>query len=93
MKFVMMIALTCMSLNAFPADDDHFAKVKTMMLTNIDKRLGYLQEHKTCVTAAADKDAMKACHDKHNAEMQSLHSDRKMMREQFKNERKEKKKS
>jgi Skp family chaperone for outer membrane proteins len=92
MKFLTLITLTMLSLSTF-ADGENFDKAKEMMLTNIDKRIALVQAHKSCVSAAADKAALKACHEKHNADLQSLRSDRKTMKEQFKSERKERKTS
>jgi hypothetical protein len=43
---------------------ENFEAHKKEMLENVDKRIQGLQEHKTCVSAAANHDAMKACHEK-----------------------------
>lgn len=90
MKFFAILTLSMISYSAF-ADEKNFAKAKEMTLTNIDKRITLIQEHKTCVAAAAERSALKACHKKHNADMKGLRSDRKTMKEQFKNEKKERK--
>lgn len=46
---------------------ENFETHKQEALKRIDERLAKLQEHKTCVTAAANGDAMKACHEKMKA--------------------------
>jgi hypothetical protein len=90
MKFFAIVILSMISYSAF-ADEENFAKAKEMMLTNIDKRISFIQEHKSCVSSAAEKTALKACHEKHNTNMQSLRSERKTMKEEFKSERKARK--
>lgn len=90
MKMFALIVLSMISYSAL-AGEENFAKAKEMMLSNIDKRIGLIQEHKSCVSAAAERSALKACHEKHNADMQGLRSERKTMKEEFKSERKERK--
>lgn len=45
------------------ADDGDFATRKSEMLKHIDERIQKMTEHKNCVSAAADKDALKKCHE------------------------------
>lgn len=42
----------------------NFEENKAKILANLEERMGKLQEHKACVAAAADREAMKACRDK-----------------------------
>lgn len=66
MKILLLGSLIVISLSAIADDkkDDGFAAHKTEALAGLDKRISAMQEHKTCVTAANDKDAMKVCHEK-----------------------------
>jgi hypothetical protein len=90
MKFFALVTFSMISLSTFAAEEQ-FAKNKEMVLANIDKRISLIQEHRGCVAGAADKNALKVCHDKHKTDMKSLHSANKGIREQFKSERKAKK--
>lgn len=47
---------------AFAADEENFAKRKEEMLANMSERIQKMEEMKTCVNSAADKEALKACH-------------------------------
>lgn len=42
----------------------NFEENKAKILANLEERMGKLQEHKACVAAAADREAMKACREK-----------------------------
>ena len=87
MKLITLV-FGLISFSAFAEDKQFFEKMKAMKLANIEKRIAYINELKSCVTSAADKEAMKVCNEKHNSDMKALHSDRNEMREQFKQERK-----
>lgn len=51
-----------------------FEEHKSRILSDIDQRIAKMQEHRSCVSGAADQDAMKKCHDAmkafHDAERQ-----------------------
>ena len=91
MKFLIMTIFAMISCFALAEDKPLFENMKAMKLANIEKRITYITELKSCVTAAADKDALKNCNERHNSDMKALHSDKKEMKEQFKKERKERK--
>lgn len=42
--------------------EDEFAKYKADSVKFIDERIAALQSHKTCVTNATDREALKKCH-------------------------------
>ncbi|MCB0351804.1 MAG: hypothetical protein KDD38_11515, partial [Bdellovibrionales bacterium] len=70
MKSIVLCAILALSVSAFAEGEkkeENFAKRKTEMLEGIDKKIAAMQEHKTCVSAASDKDAMKKCHEKMKA--------------------------
>ncbi len=71
MKKLLVAALCIFSLTAFTdhheeGDDKNakFEDVKAKMVTHIDERIAKMNEHKSCVSAAADKEALKACREK-----------------------------
>lgn len=61
--------------SVFAADDkgggQNFETRKAEVLKHIDQRIARNQEEKTCVQAAANHDALKACREKFRAEMKS----------------------
>src|SRR5688572_17411034 len=60
---IMKPAVLLLVLLALPAfADPKFEENKARALTEIDEHLSKMQEHKTCVSGASDKDALKACH-------------------------------
>ena len=44
-------------------DDGDFSKHKAEMLGHIEEKIQKMQEHKTCISGASDKDALKKCHE------------------------------
>lgn len=60
MKLKLSILVLLFGLNAFAQGDIN--AMKTEANARLDKRIASLQEAKTCISAAADKEAMKACH-------------------------------
>lgn len=72
MKLLTTVIVSVFSLGVFAQDAEMFAKVKEHHLSNLDKRIGYLQEQKTCAAAATDKAGIKACRDAHQAKVKAL---------------------
>ena len=72
-----------------------FQKGKAMMLSNMDKRISILQESKSCISSASNRDQMKDCHIKMKAKMKEIKKDAKEnkteMRETFKQKKAERK--
>ncbi len=65
MKLVSMFIVLCaFSLEVRADEGANFATHKSEMLANIEERIAKLQEHKSCVSSANDKEAMKACREK-----------------------------
>ena len=62
-----------------------FEEHKTMMTQKIDKKIANLNEAKTCVQGAKDKEALKACHEK-------MREQKKEMKKEWKDKKKDKKK-
>lgn len=92
MKFLSAVVLVSLSITAFAEDAEMIAKVKEHKLANIDKRIGYLNELKSCVSSAQSREAFKACHEKHKSQMVSMKDSNEDWREGMKAERKSKKK-
>lgn len=94
MKKLLVTGLCLFSLAAFAdhhEEDDKgktFEEKKANMLQHIDKRISNMNEMKSCVSAAADKDALKACREK----MKEYREDMKDKWQEKKKEWKDKKK-
>lgn len=92
----MMILIGALMLGTQAQADMHEAKDgkgfeahKAEALKGIDERLAKLNEHKTCVTAAADKEAFKKCHES----MKEFRHDKKEEWKEKREEMKEKRKA
>lgn len=57
-----------------------FEEKKAHALSKIDMRIGKMQELKSCISAAADMAATKACREKHKASMKEMMPERKRMK-------------
>jgi flagellar biosynthesis regulator FlaF len=90
---ILLIATLLISF-AYAEEDkksDNIAQMKERASANIDQRIALLQAHKSCVQAASDREAMKACRKSNKEAMKKLHQENKGEREQFKEDRKAKK--
>jgi hypothetical protein len=83
MKFLTTVLLfsVCAHLSAQTAtapsasgQGQNMEEMKQHRLGNIDKRIGYLNELKSCISAATTKDAFRACEQTHKQEIQALKS-------------------
>lgn len=90
MKLLMMFAL--LSTSVFAQEED-LSKAKEHMISSLDKRIALMQETKACVSAAANKEALKACKSQWKEKRQALKEEMKSKRQGWKKERKEKKRS
>jgi len=66
---------------------ERFAQVKSMAQSNIDKRISALQETKSCISSANDKDSLKSCRQEAKKRHQAIKQEMKQMREQFRHNR------
>ena len=87
MKLALMLTLASFSLVGFAAEEE-FAKVKTMMLENIDSRITNLQSSRSCVSAATTQDQMKKCREDMKKSHDKMKQDRKAKHEAFKSMKK-----
>lgn len=91
MKFLMMIVL-CAPMIALAQDDGKaalFQESKADMLSNIETRMNNLNEAKSCVNAATDGAALKACHEKIQAANRELKAEIKDQRKDLRAKRDE----
>ena len=87
MKFMTTIIFSVFCLGVFAQDGEVFAKTKEHHLSNLDKRISYLQEQKACAAASTDKNGMKACRDAHQAKVKALKGENEGWRNSMKSER------
>jgi hypothetical protein len=92
MKMLTLFAML-FSVTAFAAKGENFEENKAKAIARLDQRISMLQEAKTCISSAADKDALKACHKKHKESRQAFADDRKEKKEARKAKRAERKKN
>ncbi len=95
MKFMSLILLV-VSFSAFAeGDGEMFQKGKAMILSNMDKRIGILQESRSCISSASNREQMKDCRQKMKAKMKEIKEDAKEdkaeMKETFKQKKAERK--
>lgn len=87
--FVLLFSLTAMAKGE--KKGENFEENKTKAIARLDSRISMLQDAKSCISAASDKDAMKACHKKHKEARQAFADDRKEMKAARKAKRAERK--
>jgi hypothetical protein len=67
MKSIVLGSVIFLASNAFAIDmntggkGEHFAEMKTQVLQHLDEELAILQQTKSCVSSAADHEALKQC--------------------------------
>lgn len=80
MRKVAMFITLCAAATAWaqgPNNPANFDTAKARMTEMADKRLAILQEHKECISKAADTVALKACVKTERAKMKELRDQRK----------------
>ena len=89
MKFLLAFALL-LPIAASAHEEADFPGNKDKILAHLDERIAELQAHKTCISAASDKEAFKACHKgmkekrhEHREEMKELRKDRREKRKRM----------
>ncbi len=58
-----------------PNADADFGKHKTEASARIDQRIAELNNLKSCINSAANKDAIKSCHEKHKDSAQNMRAE------------------
>ena len=77
-------AFTVFAYDVMKDDGKSFEEKKSMMLSFIDQRIANLNEHKSCIQSAVDKEALKVCHAKFKEEREELKTNMKNKREEWK---------
>jgi hypothetical protein len=90
MKFLTIAVLFSICTSVSAQNNEVLAKAKEHALSNIDKRIGYLNELKSCISNAADKAGIKSCRATHKTQVSGLKDTNKAWRETMKAERKQK---
>jgi hypothetical protein len=62
MKSIYLAALLIPFVSAQAEESEKFPEHKAKMISQLEERIGKMQELKACAEKAADKDALKACH-------------------------------
>lgn len=89
MKYVAFTFLALLIVRApLLADQENFESHKAEVLKNIDERMAKLVEHKACVSAATEPQAMKTCRDKMKEWMKAEREERKSHRKDKMHEKK-----
>lgn len=92
----MKILIVLLTLSFSALADHHggkgemFKEVKAKAIENIGKRIGLLNDLKSCVSSANDRKAMKACRESHKPKMEALRAERKAFKSSMKAKRKAK---
>lgn len=92
MKFLSVVFILSLCTSVSAQDGEMFAKRKEHALVNIDKRIGFLQEMKSCISSATDKDGIQKCRQDHKEKMKSIKDENADWKEGRKAERAAKKK-
>ena len=70
--FAAAMTLTLSALAEGPAKGKDFTAQKEKILKSMDQRISSLQAEKSCISAAIDHDAMKACREEQEKKMKEL---------------------
>lgn len=87
MKVFITLAVLSFCASVSAQEKEMFSKAKEHSLSNIDKRIGYLNELKSCVSSASDMAAVKACRQAHKTKVKALKDENESFRESMKSER------
>lgn len=88
MKTLLVSVLMFSSLAFADQKEEKFQEVKSNLTSHLDQRIAHLQEVKSCVSAAKDRDALKACRKKMKEVRKEMKSNWKEKREERKTKRK-----
>jgi hypothetical protein len=84
---VLLLALALFSAVTFAEDNANFEEHKKEILSKIDKRIAMMNEHKSCVSSASSKDALKKCRESIKEEKNEMQKENKEERAQKIDER------
>ena len=80
-KLLLILAMIFLFQNMVCADEakgkgKRFEENKVRILGNIDKKIGFLNEFKSCVTSASSRGELKACRTKYKKVMEEFRANR-----------------
>lgn len=89
MKMILMASLCVFSMTAFAEEQkERFEEMKKNLSSQIEERIGHLQEAKSCVNAATDREALKACREKMKEHRKEMREDWQKKKQEWKSKRK-----
>ena len=88
MFFVFLLVL---SFSAYAKNGKRFEERKAKAVEQIGKRIAVLETAKSCISSAADREALKACRKAQKSSMQALKAERKAWQAERKANRKKRK--
>jgi hypothetical protein len=92
-KIVVLISMSLVfSSVSFAKNGERMNERKSQKVSHIDKKISLLNAHKSCVSSASDKSAMKKCSTTHKENMKALRTKKKASRAAAKEKWKAKKK-
>ncbi len=80
---LLTVAMILLSFNVLADDKEDgkpFEERKAHALQRVEERISKLNEHNACISAAADKEALKGCHQKMKAHRQEMKNKWKSMK-------------
>jgi hypothetical protein len=95
MKSLLLVSLLALSTHVMADQHEkemNVEEVKQKMLTHIDKRISAMQEHRSCVSSAKDKEALKACRNKMKSHRDAMKEEHMKMRGEMKGKKDKKEK-
>lgn len=80
MKFFLLASLGVFSFSSIAMDD--FSSMKQHKLDYLDQKIELLQDTRTCIQGASNKDALKDCKEEMKAQKQELKEQKKQWKKQ-----------
>jgi hypothetical protein len=90
MKILTTTILLTLCTTVSAQNGELFAKAKEHQIANIDKRISYLNELKSCISGSSEKESVKKCREEHKTKMETLKEGNESWKEGMKTERKTK---
>jgi hypothetical protein len=90
MKFLTTTILLTLCTTVSAQNAELFAKAKEHQIANIEKRISYLNELKSCISGSSEKEGIKKCREEHKTKMETLKEGNESWKEGMKAERKTK---
>ncbi len=85
MKFLFTTILSMFAFSSFAQD---FSNVKQQKLDHLDQKIQLMNDSRSCIVGASDREALDACYSDMKAQKEELKDEHKEQREEFKEESK-----